>query len=118
MNVLLNLIPINCLSISGLSCHNLFIMSYEIIDKHDQNLQINKNLKKVSIANDQTQTFHLSHHGISILEKLLKQYEELQYCDVIFKVQDATFQAHRCVLAACSSYLASLFRSKSNNIIY
>ena len=52
------------------------------------------------------------HYEVDILQKLYNQHENLQYCDVIFEVQSSTFEAHRCVLAACSSYLASLFRSK------
>ncbi|XP_066950324.1 uncharacterized protein [Macrobrachium rosenbergii] len=56
-------------------------------------------------------TFTENQHGTNVLEKLRSQRELVRCCDVILHVAGLQFQAHRCVLAACSPYFDSIFKA-------
>ncbi|KAK4317617.1 hypothetical protein Pmani_011323 [Petrolisthes manimaculis] len=56
-------------------------------------------------------TFTENQHGTAVLEKLKNQRELMRCCDVILHVAGHQFQAHRCVLAACSPYFDSIFKA-------
>ncbi|XP_050737947.1 uncharacterized protein LOC127009179 isoform X2 [Eriocheir sinensis] len=56
-------------------------------------------------------TFTENQHGTAVLEKLRSQRELMRCCDVILHVAGNQFQAHRCVLAACSPYFDSIFKA-------
>ncbi|XP_053641460.2 uncharacterized protein [Cherax quadricarinatus] len=56
-------------------------------------------------------TFTENQHGTAVLEKLRSQRELVRCCDVILHVAGKQFQAHRCVLAACSPYFDSIFKA-------
>ncbi|XP_063603895.1 uncharacterized protein LOC134779658 [Penaeus indicus] len=56
-------------------------------------------------------TFTENQHGTAVLEKLRSQRELVRCCDVILHVASKQFQAHRCVLAACSPYFDSIFKA-------
>ncbi|XP_071546128.1 uncharacterized protein [Panulirus ornatus] len=56
-------------------------------------------------------TFTENQHGTAVLEKLRSQRERVRCCDVILHVAGKQFQAHRCVLAACSPYFDSIFKA-------
>ncbi|KAG7158080.1 Kelch-like protein 12-like [Homarus americanus] len=56
-------------------------------------------------------TFTENQHGTAVLEKLRNQRELIRCCDVILHVARRQFQAHRCVLAACSPYFDSIFKA-------
>lgn len=57
-------------------------------------------------------TFTENQHGTAVLEKLRSQRELVRCCDVILHVGGKQFQAHRCVLAACSPYFDSIFKGR------
>lgn len=50
-----------------------------------------------------------SSHSISLLGVLNEQRLKGQLCDVVLLVGDQQYQAHKCILAACSEYFQSLF---------
>uniref|UniRef100_A0A0P4W956 BTB domain-containing protein n=1 Tax=Scylla olivacea TaxID=85551 RepID=A0A0P4W956_SCYOL len=56
-------------------------------------------------------TFTENQHGTAVLEKLKSQRELVRCCDVVLHVAGNQFQAHRCVLAACSPYFDSIFKA-------
>lgn len=49
-------------------------------------------------------------HCVAIFDKLKFQREQGRFCDVILKVYDRDFPAHRCVLASCSPWFDTNFK--------
>ena len=56
--------------------------------------------------------FTENRHGHAVLQTLYHQREQNAFCDVILHVQGEQFEAHRCVLAACSKYFQSVFKQE------
>ena len=56
--------------------------------------------------------FTENQHGTAVLDKLRAQREQERCCDVIIYVAGENFQAHKCVLAACSPYFDSMFKGR------
>ncbi|KAM9294206.1 zinc finger and BTB domain-containing protein 1 [Gastrophryne carolinensis] len=55
-------------------------------------------------------------HSSYMLQQLYKQREWGFLCDCCISIQDTYFQAHRAVLAACSSYFKMLFINQQHNV--
>ena len=49
-------------------------------------------------------------HKTLFLKTLNEQRLEGEFCDIAIVVEDVKFRAHRCVLAACSTYFKKLFK--------
>uniref|UniRef100_A0A8C6ZMP1 Zinc finger and BTB domain containing 14 n=1 Tax=Nothoprocta perdicaria TaxID=30464 RepID=A0A8C6ZMP1_NOTPE len=49
-------------------------------------------------------------HKTVFLKTLNEQRLEGEFCDIAIVVEDVKFRAHRCVLAACSTYFKKLFK--------
>lgn len=49
-------------------------------------------------------------HKNAFLKTLNEQRLEGEFCDIAIVVEDVKFRAHRCVLAACSTYFKKLFK--------
>ena len=56
--------------------------------------------------------FTENQHGHAVLDTLRHQREQNAFCDVILHVQGQQFEAHRCVLAACSKYFQTMFKQE------
>ncbi|XP_002739586.1 kelch-like protein 3 [Saccoglossus kowalevskii] len=49
--------------------------------------------------------------SVKVLSRLNEQRDKTMFCDMIVTVDGHEFNAHKCMLAACSPYFESLFRS-------
>ncbi|XP_042188048.1 zinc finger and BTB domain-containing protein 14 [Callorhinchus milii] len=49
-------------------------------------------------------------HKNAFLKTLNEQRLEGEFCDIAIVVEDVRFRAHRCILAACSTYFKKLFK--------
>ena len=48
------------------------------------------------------------HETNPLQQALAAQWRKHQFCDITITVEDSSFKAHRCVLAACSDFMGSL----------
>ncbi len=54
-------------------------------------------------------TYSDQQHPSQLLTKLAELRESTEYCDIIFKVDDKTFLAHKVIMAASSDYFSAIF---------
>ena len=71
----------------------------------------------MALFKNNAMTFTENQHAIAVLEKLHLQREQERCCDVIINCAGEQFEAHRCVLAACSPYFDSIFKDRSKGIL-
>ena len=53
-------------------------------------------------------TLSSPHETNPLQQALAAQWRKHQFCDITITVEDSSFKAHRCVLAACSDFMGSL----------
>ncbi|XP_038603400.1 zinc finger and BTB domain-containing protein 14 isoform X2 [Tachyglossus aculeatus] len=62
------------------------------------------------ISMSETVKYNDDDHKTLFLKTLNEQRLEGEFCDIAIVVEDVKFRAHRCVLAACSTYFKKLFK--------
>ncbi|KAM3928752.1 zinc finger and BTB domain-containing protein 14 [Leptodactylus fuscus] len=62
------------------------------------------------ISMSETLKYNDDDHKTVFLKTLNEQRLEGEFCDIAIVVEDVKFRAHRCVLAACSTYFKKLFK--------
>ncbi|XP_034285414.1 zinc finger and BTB domain-containing protein 14 [Pantherophis guttatus] len=62
------------------------------------------------ISMSETIKYNDDDHKTVFLKTLNEQRLEGEFCDIAIVVEDVKFRAHRCVLAACSTYFKKLFK--------
>ncbi|XP_078543687.1 zinc finger and BTB domain-containing protein 14 [Lissotriton helveticus] len=62
------------------------------------------------ISMTETIKYNDDDHKTIFLKTLNEQRLEGEFCDIAIVVEDVKFRAHRCVLAACSTYFKKLFK--------
>ncbi|KAB0356588.1 hypothetical protein FD754_000744 [Muntiacus muntjak] len=62
------------------------------------------------ISMSETIKYNDDDHKTLFLKTLSEQRLEGEFCDIAIVVEDVKFRAHRCVLAACSTYFQKLFK--------
>ncbi|XP_005082615.1 zinc finger and BTB domain-containing protein 14 [Mesocricetus auratus] len=62
------------------------------------------------ISMSETIKYNDDDHKTLFLKTLNEQRLEGEFCDIAIVVEDVKFRAHRCVLAACSTYFKKLFK--------
>ncbi|XP_068090819.1 zinc finger and BTB domain-containing protein 14 [Hyperolius riggenbachi] len=62
------------------------------------------------ITMSETLKYNDDDHKTVFLKTLNEQRLEGEFCDIAIVVEDVKFRAHRCVLAACSTYFKKLFK--------
>ncbi|KAJ7338706.1 hypothetical protein JRQ81_012608 [Phrynocephalus forsythii] len=66
--------------------------------------------KEFFISMSETIKYNDDDHKTVFLKTLNEQRLEGEFCDIAIVVEDVKFRAHRCVLAACSTYFKKLFK--------
>ncbi|KAM4027876.1 zinc finger and BTB domain-containing protein 14 isoform 1-T1 [Anomaloglossus baeobatrachus] len=79
-------------------------LSHRIVYKYWDNLQ------DFFISMSETLKYNDDDHKTVFLKTLNEQRLEGEFCDIAIVVEDVKFRAHRCVLAACSTYFKKLFK--------
>lgn len=55
--------------------------------------------------------YNVPDHSSEVFKSFRKFYEDGEFCDVVLKAGDRTFNAHTTILVACCPYFAAMFRS-------
>ena len=63
------------------------------------------------VFEDEMNVYNVPNHYSDGFKELSKLYEDGEFCDVLLKAGDRTFNAHKIVLIICCPYFSAMFRS-------
>ncbi|XP_077993237.1 kelch-like protein 11 [Glandiceps talaboti] len=66
------------------------------------------------VSDDIASDWNSFSHSLQLAKQLKEQKDSKVLCDMTVNIEEHEFVAHRCVLAACSPYFESMFRSELN----